>query len=112
MLEHWNICCLMRNIWFLIKNKYYFIYIIKRIIENQKNGYLLPVDFLLKDLANVLSNYFDLSLEERIHFQNQAIATWKTKFHGLNNFKALKSVLGPKNLLKKLNILIVVYDVI
>jgi N-acetyl sugar amidotransferase len=70
---------------------------VSEIIEDQKNGYLLPVDFLPKDLANLFSNYFELSLEERIHFQNKAIATWKKKFHGLNNFKVLKSVLlAPK----------------
>ena len=70
---------------------------VSEIIEDQKNGFLLPVDFSPIDLANTLSKFFELKEEERKRFQMLAITTWKTKFHGLDNLKALKStLLQPK----------------
>ena len=70
---------------------------VSEIIEDHKNGYLIPVDFLPIDLANTFSKFFVLNEVERKRFQLLAINTWKTKFHGLNNLKALKSsLLKPK----------------
>jgi N-acetyl sugar amidotransferase len=70
---------------------------VSEIIEDQKNGYLLPVDFLPIDLTNTISHFLELNEEERKRFQRLAINTWKTKFHGVNNLKALKSsLLMPK----------------
>jgi N-acetyl sugar amidotransferase len=70
---------------------------VSEIIEDHKNGYLLPVDFLPIDLTNTFNKFFALNEEERKRFQLLAINTWKTKFHGLNNLKTLKtSLLKPK----------------
>jgi N-acetyl sugar amidotransferase len=65
-------------------------------IVNSENGYLLPVDFDIKQLVEIIEQYSKLSKEEKKQKSESAYLTWKTKYNGLENYKALINEILPE----------------
>lgn len=64
-------------------------------IVNAENGYILPVDFEVQLLANTFKEYANLSKDEKKQKSEAAYQTWKTKYNGLENYKALIKEILP-----------------
>ncbi len=56
------------------------------IVENGKNGYLLPVDFKTEEVCEALSSLLTLSDEEKAKMRQNALETWNSKFNAATNF--------------------------
>lgn len=65
-------------------------------IVNPENGYLLPVDFEINQLISVFKDYANLSKDDKKRKSEIAYHTWKTKYNGLDNYKALIKEILPE----------------
>ena len=64
-------------------------------IVNTENGYLLPVDFEIQQLVNIISDYAILSKADKKEKSEAVYQTWKTKYNGLENYKSLIKEILP-----------------
>lgn len=56
------------------------------IVENSKNGILLPVDFKTEEVSIALTDLLTLSDEEKAQFNKNAFDTWNSKYNANKNF--------------------------
>jgi len=64
---------------------------VKEIIQDQKNGFLLPVNFNCFALADIIKNYHFFNPTRKEEFELEAFKTYKEKFNGKNNSAELFS---------------------
>lgn len=62
-------------------------------IVNETNGYLLPVDFVEGELAQLIVLYSKKTLSEQERYRENAYKTWETYFNAETNYNKLSSVL-------------------
>ena len=63
---------------------------VSEIIQDNFNGFLLPVTFEPGALANILINFAKLSKNEKQGFVQNAYNTWDEKFNGVKNISELE----------------------
>ncbi|MGX7076932.1 glycosyltransferase [Globicatella sanguinis] len=57
------------------------------ILLDKVNGFLLKPDCTKEEIAIIISNFWDLSEEEKRDLRNSAITVWEEKFNSDNNYK-------------------------
>lgn len=62
-------------------------------IVNEANGYLLPVDFMEKELAQLIVLYSEKTLSEQEKYRENAYKTWESCFNAETNYNKLSKVL-------------------
>ena len=59
---------------------------VNEIVDDTKNGYLIRRDFSADELCNLIREYYDLSVQEKISLRSLAYETWKLKFFDNCNY--------------------------
>lgn len=69
---------------------------VPEVVKHNYNGYLLKVDFSDEDLIEILSNYANLSFNDKIKLRENAKNTWKKNFDDVKNYKRFTEFLMNK----------------
>lgn len=64
-------------------------------IINDKNGVLLKVDFTIEELKSEITKFYELPLNEKKAFKENAFLTWQTKYDGAKNHESFVREILP-----------------
>lgn len=66
---------------------------VSELVEDCKNGFLLPKDFEVEHLRNIIIQFVNMDPEEYFAMREKSYEIWKSKYHAQNNYtKFIKTI--------------------